>query len=129
MGFIRKITDGIIPLPEARYYFDSDNSRIVFCFRVPFAVLNLFFQTLYCVIIPFFSIVVFTEVVKCFSTLLLLIAITTLVSSVIVLYQTMYCFFNPKKNYITIMDRMLGETAVGAFISAVFKIRIEYEKQ
>jgi hypothetical protein len=61
-----------------------------------------------------------------FSIIPLIITIILCFSSVFSIFQVLYWFIKPSDNYVSLKDRILGETAIGAFLSSVLKLKIAY---
>ena len=101
MGLIRELYDELIPLPTDKVHeFNIETNINTFYFKFPYAFLNVIFQIIDCLIIPFYA--------------LMFISI----------YQVLYWFIKPIENYVSLKDRILGETAIGAFLSSILKIKI-----
>ena len=124
MGLIQALVDEIIPFPKQADYESIGNKQMVCVNRLAHAFLNLIFQTIDCIVIPF---VVFT----CFSGQLnfgmfkwIIIVVGGLASTFSIL-QFLYYFIKPAENYLNpITGRIFGETAIGAFFAALLKIKI-----
>lgn len=124
MGLIQALVDEVMPFPKQANYESIGNRQTANVFRFPHAFLNLIFQTIDCLVIPF---VVFA----CFSGQLnvgffkwILIVFGAL-STIFSWFQCAYYFLFPAENYLNpIKGRIFGETAIGAFIASIFRIKI-----
>jgi len=124
MGLIQALVDEIIPFPKQADYESIGNKQMVCVNRKAHAFLNLIFQTIDCVVIPFIVFSCFKGQLD-FGGLNWIIIIVGGLSSIFSLSQCFYYFLIPTENYLNpVTGRIFGETAVGAFIAALFKIKI-----
>jgi len=124
MGLIQALVDEVIPFPKQADYESIGNKQMVCVNRLAHAFLNLIFQTIDCVIIPFL-------VYECFSSqfnfglLNWIIIIVGGLSTIFSWFQCIYYFLMPAENYLNpIAGRVFGETAIGAFFAALLRIKI-----
>ena len=124
MGLIQAIIDEIIPFPKQADHESIGNKQFVFTNRLGFSILNLIFQTIDCVVVPI-------VVLGCFygqfqvGFLKWIIVFVGGFSSAFSWIQCIYYFLFPSENYHNpIQGRIFGETAIGAFIAALFRIKI-----
>ncbi len=124
MGLIREIVDEIIPLPkQSEWKFESDNLTTE-TGNLWYAIVNLFFQIVDCVLIPGITYAYLSGSLNS-GWLNWIIIVTCGLSSIFSLGQMTYYFLFPVEKYVNpIMGRLLGETAIGAFIAALFRIPI-----
>jgi hypothetical protein len=125
MGFIQALIDEIIPLPRQSDMLSIENKQIVSVNRLSFSFLNLIFQFIDCVLIPFFT-------WRClkgqfnFGWITWVFLVIGGFSSAFSFFQFFYYFFFPAEKYTyPLFGRIIGETAVGGFIAALFKIKIK----
>ncbi len=124
MGLIQALVDEIIPFPRQADHESLGNKQFACVNRMSYAFLNLVFQILDCVIIPFFVIVCYTGQIQ-FGLFNWFIIIAGGLSTIFSWFQCIYYILMPAENYLNpIKGRFFGETAIGAFIAALFKIRI-----
>lgn len=127
MGLIRELYDELIPLPTDKVHeFNIETKINTFYFKFPYAFLNVIFQIIDCLIIPFYALIFITNLEIHFSIIPLIITIILCLSTVFSIYQVLYWFIKPIENYVSLKDRILGETAIGAFLSSILKIKIAY---
>jgi hypothetical protein len=127
MGLIRELFDELIPLPKDKVHeFNTETKINTFYFKFPYAFLNAVFQIIDCIIIPFYALMFFASLKHQFSIVTLIILILLGFSSVFSFYQVLYWFFKPSDDYVSLKDRLLGETTIGAFLSSLLKIKIAY---
>ena len=127
MGLIRELYDELIPLPKDKVHEFNIGTKInTFYFKFPYAFLNVIFQIIDCLIIPFYALMFMTNLKNHFSIIPLIITLILCFSIVFSIYQVLYWFIKPIENYVSLKDRILGETAIGAFLSSILKIKIAY---
>jgi uncharacterized membrane protein YuzA (DUF378 family) len=127
MGLIRELYDELIPLPKDKVHeFNRETKINTFYFRFSYAFLNAIFQIIDCIIIPFYAWLFLANLKHQFSVITLIIFILLGFSSVFSIIQVLYWFIKPSDDYISLKDRILGETAIGAFLSSVLKLKIAY---
>jgi hypothetical protein len=127
MGLIRELYDELIPLPKDKVHeFNMETKINTFYFRFPYAFLNAIFQIIDCIIIPFYAWVFLANFKHHFSIITLIIVVLLCFSSVFSIYQVLYWFLKPTDDYVSLKDRILGETAIGAFLSSILKLKIAY---
>ena len=127
MGLIRELYDELIPLPKDKVHEFNIGTKInTFYFKFPYAFLNAIFQIIDCIIIPFYALMFITNLKHQFSIIPLIITIILCFSSVFSIFQVLYWFIKPSDNYVSLKDRILGETAIGAFLSSILKIKIAH---
>lgn len=125
MGLIRELYDELIPLPKDKVHeFNMETKINTFYFKFPYAFLNAVFQIIDCIIIPYYAWVFLANFKHHFSIIALIIVVLLCFSSVFSIYQVLYWFLKPTDDYVSLKDRILGETAIGAFLSSVLKIKI-----
>jgi hypothetical protein len=127
MGLVREIFDEIIPLPDAKVNQINAEGKInSYHFKFAYAFLNMVFQVIDCLIIPFYTLVLFMSLKHGGGFmklgLLLILGFSTLFS----FYQVIYWFIKSPDNYVSFKDRLMGETAIGAMISGLFRVKIYY---
>ncbi len=124
MGFVRELISEIIDLPDAfKVTFDESNDITFLYYKIKYAIVNLIFQVIDCVIIPllFYNLIIGNKNIG-----MIILMITLGLSTVFSFSQFLYYLLKPTKNYTTFFYQLLGETALGIFITSVFKIPIKY---
>ena len=130
MGLVRELFDEVISLPKAHEHnFDIKGNISSFHFRFFYAFLNLIFQVIDCLIIPYYTLLLYYSLLHGFGYLKMMLVVIGAFSSIFSIYQVLYWFIKPVENYVTLRDRIMGETAIGAFLSSVFKIEIYYHSK
>jgi hypothetical protein len=124
MGFIQALVDDVFPFPRQADYDFIGDKQIESVNRISFSFLNLIFQTIDCLIIPFVTFACFKGQIQ-FGWLNWIIIIVGGFSSVFSLFQFLYYFIFPAEKYLNpIKGRIFCETAIGHFVAALFKIKI-----
>lgn len=124
MGLVRELVDEIIPLPKQMDSTFEDKNEVVSVYRMSYVFVNLIFQLIDCVVIPIITIASFKGVFD-LSWLNWVVVFIGGAASVFSLSQSLYYFISPPEKYLDpIKGRIFGETAIGAFIAALFKIKI-----
>jgi hypothetical protein len=125
MGLVRELFDELISLPKQADHEILGENIIATKWRIPYAILNLLFQIIDCVIIPYFTMLAFTGHIQN-GILSWGILIFGFPASVFSLLQALYYFLIPTEKYVNpLAGRLLGETALGAFLASVLRIRIK----
>jgi hypothetical protein len=124
MGLVRELFDEVIPLPNAMQSKIIGKNEMISVYNIGYAFLNAVFQIIDCIIIPYFTWVILLELKLNFNLLLALLFGVTFLSSLFSLLQVIYYFLKPADKYIHFSDRIIGETSIGALLSALFKIPI-----
>jgi hypothetical protein len=84
----------------------------------------LFFQFIDCLVIPYFTLNLLAGLYN-FGLLKWVLILSGVFSSVFSIIQSIYYFLIPTENYKNpFLGRILGETAIGILLSALFKIKI-----
>jgi hypothetical protein len=124
MGLIQALVDEVIPFPKQADHISIGNKQTAYINRLGFTILNLIFQTIDCILIPYI-------VLACFSSQLQFGLIKYIIigvggfGTIFSWFQFLYYLLFPPENYLNpISGRFFGETAIGSFIAALFKIRI-----
>ncbi len=124
MGLVQALIDEAINLPKQADHTFIGNKQTECINRLGFSFLNLIFQTLDCVIIPYLTYLCFSDVFE-LGWLKWIIIILGGSASIFSITQFLYYFFFPVENYLNpFTGRIFGETAICAFIAAIFKIKI-----
>lgn len=124
MGLVRELFDEVISLPNAMQSKIIGNNEMISVYNIGYAILNAVFQIIDCIIIPYFTWVVLLKLNSNFNFLSALLFGVAFLSSLFSLIQVLYYFIKPADKYINISDRIIGETSIGALLSAIFKIPI-----
>jgi hypothetical protein len=125
MGLLQALFDEVISLPGGIKDTDFEPDRVT-SHRVPvgYALVNGFFQTLDCVVMPALVVLLwgsgFHGIVR--WPLIILAAFSAGFS----LFQALFYFLKPADRYVAFTDRLLGETAVGQVLAALLGLRIHY---
>ena len=129
MGLILEIVDSIIEVRGSGFSTKSelDYSKGIRSeyFTLRYAIPGAFFPFIDNIIIPYYTYFLVVDLMQDFSIVSLLIAIIPVFSSLFSLYQTVFYFFFPTETYLNIWSRFLGETAIGCFLSALFRLRFK----
>lgn len=124
MGLIQTHVDEVIPFPKQADHISIGNKQTVCINRLGFTILNLIFQTIDCILIPYIVLVCFSGQLQ-FGIIKYIIIGVGGFGTIFSWFQFLYYFLIPAENYLNpIAGRFFGETAIGAFIAALFKIRI-----
>jgi hypothetical protein len=124
MGLLRELVDEIIPLPKQMDSTIENKNEVVSVYRMSYVFVNLIFQLIDCVVIPIITIASFNGVFD-IGWLNWVVVFIGGAASVFSLSQSLYYFISPPEKYLDpIKGRIIGETAIGAFIAALFKIKI-----
>lgn len=124
MGLVRELFDEVIPLPNAMQSKIIGKNEMSSVYNISYAFLNALFQIIDCIIIPYFTWVILLKLKSNFDLLLALLFGGLFLSSLFSLIQVLYYFIKPADKYINFSDRIIGETSIGALLSAIFKIPI-----
>jgi hypothetical protein len=124
MGLVRELFDEVIPLPNAMQSKIIGKNEMSGVYNLGYAVLNTTFQIIDCIIIPYFTWIILLKLKLNFDLLLALLFGFLFLSSLFSLLQVLYYFIKPADKYINFSDRIIGETSIGALLSAIFKIPI-----
>lgn len=124
MGFLKALCSEIVDFPDAfAVSFDDANDIGMYFYKIKYALVNLIFQIIDCIIIPF----VFYQLVlgtKNIGTLILIVLLG--LSSLFSIFQFLFYFFKPTNHYTSFLYRLLGETAIGIVWASIFKIPSKY---
>lgn len=124
MGLIRELVDEIIPLPKQMDSTFQNNNEVVSIYRLSYAFVNLIFQCIDCVVIPAITLFCYTGALN-LGWLNWIIIILGGLASLFSIFQSLYYFLLPPEKYLNpLLGRIFGETAIGAIIAALFKIKI-----
>jgi hypothetical protein len=124
MGLVRELVDEIIPLPKQMDSTFENNNEVVSVYRLSYAFINLLFQCIDCVVIPAITLFCFIGALN-LGWVNWVIIILGGIASIFSLFQSLYYIILPPEKYLNpISGRIFGETAIGAFIAAIFKIKI-----
>ena len=127
MGLVREIFDEIIPLPDAKVNQINAAGKVnSYHFKFAYAFLNMVFQVIDCIIIPFYTLVFFMSLKHGGSFLKIGLFLVLAFSTLFSISQVIYWFIKSPDNYVSFKDRLMGETAIGAMISGLFKVKIYY---
>jgi len=127
MGLVKELFDEIIPLPDAKVNQINAAGKVnSYHFKFAYAFLNLVFQVIDCIIIPLYTLMLLMSLKHGGGFmkigLLIILGFSTLFS----FYQVIYWFIKSPDDYVSFKDRLMGETAIGAFLSSVFRLKIYY---
>jgi drug/metabolite transporter (DMT)-like permease len=124
MGLIQALVDEIIPFPKQADYESIGNKQMVCVQRLTYAFLNIIFQTIDCVVIPFIVFACFSGQLN-FGLFNWIIIIGGGLCTIFSWFQCTYYFLLPAENYLNpITGRIFCETAIGAFFAALLRIKI-----
>lgn len=124
MGFVRELSSEILDLPDAfEVAFDDSNDITFLYYKIKYTIVNLIFQVIDCVIIPilFYNLIIGNKNIG-----MIILMITLGLSTVFSFSQFLYYFLKPTKNYTTFFYRLLGETALGIFLTSIINIPIKH---
>lgn len=124
MGLIRELVDEVFPLPiQATHQFPSPK-MVASTSCVAYALVNLFFQMIDCVLIPFIAYLSLIGTFQ-YGWFFWIVLFISGVASIFSWSQVIYYFLFPVDNYVhPFVGRLMGETAIGTCISAFFKIPV-----
>ena len=124
MGLIQALVDEVIPFPKQADYESIGNKQMVCVNRFAHTFLNLIFQTIDCVVIPFIVFSCFKGQLD-FGMFNWIIVVVGGLASTFSIFQFLFYFIKPAENYLNpIAGRIFGETAIGAFFAALLRIKI-----
>jgi hypothetical protein len=124
MGLVRELVDEIIPLPKQMDSIIENKNEVLSVYRLSYVFVNLIFQLIDCVVIPIITISSFNGVFD-IGWLNWVVIIIGGAASVFSILQSVYYFISPPEKYLDpIKGRIFGETAIGAFIASIFKIKL-----
>jgi hypothetical protein len=127
MGLVREIFDEIIPLPDAKVNQINAAGKVnAYHFKFAYAFLNVVFQVIDCIIIPFYTLVFFMSLKHGGGFLKIGLFLVLAFSTLFSISQVIYWFIKSPDDYVSFKDRLMGETAIGAMISGLFRIKIYY---
>ncbi len=102
----------------------ENNNEVVSIYRLSYAFVNLIFQCIDCVVIPAITLFCYTGALN-LGWLNWIIIILGGLAAIFSIFQSIYYFLLPPEKYLNpLLGRIFGETAIGAFIGAIFKIKI-----
>ncbi len=124
MGLVRELVDEIIPLPRQMDSTIEKKNEVISVYRINYAFMNMIFQLIDCVVIPIITIGSFKGVFD-LGWMNWIVIIVGGTSSFFSILQSVYYFVSPPEKYLDpIKGRIFGETAIGAFIASLFKIKL-----
>ena len=124
MGLVRELVDEIFPLPKQMDSSFERVNEVDSIYRLSYTFVNLFFQAIDCLLIPMFTVYCFLGIINLGWVNWVVIIIGGL-TSVFNIFQCIYYFAVPPEKYLNpLLGRILGETAIGAFVASVFKIKL-----
>lgn len=132
MGLVLELVDEILPVrPKGNSIiskFDVEKGIRTDRWTLRFSIPNAVFQFIDCIVVPMLALYLIKEVMDDFSLIQGILALLAVASSLFSISQFLYFFIKPVDTYLTFTDRLLGETAVGCLLSALFdlsfKVRI-----
>lgn len=123
MGLIKEVFTELIDLPEsATTSFDLERDLLILDYKANYAILNLLFQILDCLIIPCFTLALLS---KNLDFIKIIIVLVLGFSSVFSIFQSVYFLLKPTNKYISFYHQLLGETALGILFASFFNIQIK----
>lgn len=125
MGLIRELVDEVISLPKQAECTILENNQMVAIWNFGYTFLNLIYQSLDCVVVPYFTFIAFSGNIQnvFLSWIIIILGVPASLFSIL---QFFYYFLSPIEKYVNpIAGRLFGETAIGAFIACVLKIKIK----
>lgn len=124
MGLIRELVNEIIPLPKQMDSTFENNNEVVSIYRLSYTFVNLIFQSIDCVVIPAITLFCYTDALNLGWVNWIIIILGGL-ASLFSIFQSIYYFLLPLEKYLNlVLGRIFGKTTIGAFIAALFKIKI-----
>lgn len=124
MGFVRELISEIIDLPDAfEVTFDDVNDITFLYYKIKYTIVNLIFQVIDCIIIPliFYNLIIGNKNIG-----IIILMITLGLSTIFSFSQFLYYLLKPTKKYTTFFYRLLGETALGIFLTSIINIPIKH---
>ncbi len=122
MGLTRELIDEAIPLPNAMRTTLNGDRQMCSIYNFSYAFLNAIFQVIDCIIIPYYTWQLYNSGLNFLKGSLCIVG---LLASIFSVSQVIFYFLKPADNYVSFLDRIIGETAVGVLLSAIFKIEIK----
>lgn len=125
MGLLQTLIDEIIPFPSPIGKLNLlPNNTVQYAVPVGYALLNLLFQMVDCIVVPvmFICILQANGLGYIRFAILVLLAFSWAFSWL----QVLRFFIAPHDKYCSFKDRLLGETAIGYFMAAIFRWKISY---
>ncbi len=128
MGLIRELFSEIVELPEQFDISTTElkNKILVLRYKLPYAVVNIIFQFIDCIIIPSYTLKALDSILIKFSFFTIIMCTIGGLASVFSIGQSIYYFIKPVDEYVDFKSRFFGETAIGALFSAVFGIKFRH---
>ena len=124
MGFVRELSSEIIDLPDAfEVKFDDVNDITFLYYKIKYTIVNLIFQVIDCIIIPliFYNLIIGNKNIG-----IIILMITLGLSTIFSFSQFLYYLLKPTNKYTTFFYRLLGETALGIFLTSIINIPIKH---
>ena len=125
MGLIRELVDEVIPLPNQANYDFPTPEIMVTVFKLPYAVINAVFQLIDCIVIPQVTLLVLSGNLQ-LGFFHWVVVIFGFLATLFSWFQVIKFFLSPTNKYTNpVIGRFIGETAIGALLSALFRIPIQ----
>lgn len=128
MGATRELFSELFDLPEPLIVSNEhrNTQTISLMYRLPYAIVNLLFQLVDCILIPSWIIPLTRSFLSEHHIATLLGGILVTTASLFSWSQFIYYILKPTLKYTDLKSRLLGETAVGALISSLLRIQIHH---
>jgi hypothetical protein len=124
MGLIKELFTELIDLPEsAATSIDLERDLVILDYNAKYTIVNLFFQILDCLVIPYFTLVILNGNLDFIKMIIVLVLGFSAVFSI---FQTLYFLFKPTNKYVSFYHQLLGETALGILFASFFNIQIKH---
>lgn len=130
MGLVKEILDEFLPVkPTVGLYtvaqFDKKNNIRTEYYTLRYAIPNALLEFIDVIFIPYITYFLFISLLHEFSVKGLLIIILPVFSSLFSLGQVIYFFIFPYNKYLNFSSQLIGETAIGCLMSAIFKVKFK----
>lgn len=125
MGLLRELIDEVIPLPaQANHEFPTPEIMVT-VFKLPYALINAVFQLIDCILVPQLTWMVLSGNIQ-LGIFHWVVVIVGLLATIFSWFQVLKFFLSPTNMYTNpVIGRLIGETAIGALFSALFRIPIQ----
>jgi hypothetical protein len=127
MGLIKELFTELIELPQsADTSIDLERDLVILDYNAKYAIVNLFFQILDCLVIPYFTLVMLSKNLDFINMIIVLVLGFSAVFSIL---QSLYFLIKPTNKYASFYHQLLGETALGILFASFLNIQIKHYTQ
>ena len=129
MGLLLELIDEVLPIrPKGKSTLtniDIENGLRTEVWTMRHALPNAIFQFIDCIIIPFYTIQWTIGLLNHFTFGNFLLALLGAFSSVFSIFQFLNYLLKPVETYLSVRDKLIGETAIGSLLSALLNIQFK----